>query len=101
MTNKLVFEPEEATISLADTVRWRNIGTVAHTVTAYEEKTPTEADYFASGGFRSEQAAQQNLNKGLIAPGEQFEHVFDVSAVYEYYCIPHESAEMIGSVHVR
>jgi plastocyanin len=101
MTDELVFEPGNVTISPADTVRWRNVSNVAHTVTAYERTLPKGADYFASGGFRSEQAAQQNLSDGLVAPGEQFEHVFDISGIYEYYCIPHESAGMIGSVHIR
>jgi plastocyanin len=101
MTDESSFEPKDVIISPADTVRWRNVSNVGHTVTAYEEKLPIRADYFASGGFRSEQVAQQNLSDGFIAPGEQFEHMFNVSGVYEYYCIPHEGAGMIGSVRVR
>ena len=101
MTDELVFEPEKATLSAGDTVRWRNAGEVEHTVTAYENKLPKEGEYFASGGFKSEEAAQKNLNAGLVAPGEEFEHTFEVSGVYEYYCIPHESAGMVGTVRVR
>jgi plastocyanin len=101
MTDELKFEPETVTISTGDTVQWRNDGNVAHIVTAYESELPNGADYFASGGFRSEQAARKNLSDGLVDPGEQFEHTFDTAGVCQYYCIPHESAGMTGSVQVE
>ena len=101
MTDELVFKPAKITISAGDTVRWRNVGNVEHTVTAYEDKLPKEGEYFASGGFKSEGAARKNLNGGLIPSNEQFMHTFDISGVYEYYCIPHESAGMVGTVQVE
>lgn len=101
MTDELVFDPETVRVSMGDTVRWRNVGEVEHTVTAYEGRLPDEGEYFASGGSESEEAAQKNLNDGLVAPGEQFEHTFDISGVYEYYCIPHESAGMVGTVKIK
>lgn len=101
MNDELVFEPETVTIPPGDTVRWRNVGEIEHTITAYENEVPKQEEYFAIGGFESEEAAQKHLHDGLVAPGERFEHTFDVSSLYEYYCIPHESAGMLGKVRVN
>jgi plastocyanin len=101
MTDELVFEPETVRISTGDTVQWRNAGSVKHTVTAREKELSKGAAYFASGGFESERAAQANLNDGLLAPAERYEHTFETPGTYAYYCIPHESAGMTGTAHVE
>lgn len=101
MTDNLVFEPETVTIIQGGTVTWENSGSVNHTVTAYEDDIPDDATYFASGGFDSEQAARQEISAGLLGPGETFEHTFKVTGTYDYYCIPHESSGMAGTVRVK
>lgn len=105
MTDELLFEPESASVAPGGTVVWENTGSVGHSVTGYEEEIPEEADYFASGGFDSEQAARDayaegDPESGDVAEGETFEHTFDTEGTYGYFCIPHESAGMVGTVEV-
>ncbi|MFB6299468.1 MAG: plastocyanin/azurin family copper-binding protein [Halobacteriales archaeon] len=101
MTDDLRFEPESVTVKPGGTVIWENIGSVGHTITAYADGIPDGAPYFASGGFDSEQAARQNVTEGLIGAGETFKHTFEQSGIYEYFCIPHESSGMTGSIQVK
>ena len=101
MTDSLLFRPETITVSVGDTVVWENVGTIGHSVTAYEEKIPEEASYFASGGFDSEDAARNSYPDGDIPGGEAYEHTFEVPGTYEYFCIPHEMSGMIGTVVVE
>lgn len=101
MTDGLVFDPDEMSIAPGDTVVWQNVGNVGHSVTAYEDQIPGEADYFASGGFDGEQAARGGYpSQGDIVGGESFEHTFEVEGEYEYFCIPHESVGMLGTITV-
>jgi plastocyanin len=100
MTDSLVFDPDQLTISPGDTVVWENVGSVGHSVTAYEDEIPEDAEYFASGGFDSEQAARNAYPEGDIPGGESFEHTFEVEGEYGYFCIPHESAGMVASLTV-
>jgi plastocyanin len=101
MTDGLVFDPDELTIAPGDTVVWETVGTVGHSVTAYEDEIPDDAEYFASGGFDSEQAARNAYPDGDVASGETFEHTFEVEGEYGYFCIPHESAGMVASLTVQ
>ena len=102
MTDELVFDPEEITIAPGDTVVWDNVGAVGHSVTAYEDGIPSDAEYFASGGFASEQAARDGYpGEGNILGGETYEYTFEVPGDYEYFCIPHEAVGMVGTVHVE
>lgn len=100
MTDQLVFDPDQLTIAPGDTVVWENVGSVGHSVTAYEDRIPGDAEYFASGGFDSEQAARNAYPEGDVAGGESFEHTFEVEGEYGYFCIPHESAGMVASLTV-
>ncbi|WP_336036874.1 plastocyanin/azurin family copper-binding protein [Halobacterium yunchengense] len=91
--------------SVGDTVVWANSGSRNHTVTAYDDGVPEGADYFASGGFEDEQAAREAWEKslgdgGILAPGETYEHTFEVAGDYYYFCVPHEDAGMLGKVVV-
>ena len=98
-----MFEPETITIAAGDTLVWTNETAEAHTVTAVEESLPEDATYFASGGFSSEEEAnvETNLAQGLLTEGETFEHEFPAAGTYRYYCIPHRSAGMTGTVIVE
>jgi len=98
------FEPNRIEVSVGETVVWRNTNSRAHTVTAYEAGIPDGADYFASGGYESEQAARDafygSFGGALDTRGE-YEHTFEVPGQYDYFCVPHESGGMVGSVIVR
>lgn len=106
MTDDLVYDPETVTVSVGETVVWENVGEVGHSVTAYEDGIPDDAEYFASGGFDSEQAAKDaysvgDPDSGDVPGGESYEHTFETAGTYEYFCIPHESAGMVGTVEVQ
>ncbi|MFB6121592.1 MAG: plastocyanin/azurin family copper-binding protein [Halobacteriaceae archaeon] len=96
------FEPSVYEVSVGDTVTWGNTSQRSHTVTAVGSQIPEGADYFASGGFDSQQAAEEGWQgqNGAIAVGETYSHTFEVAGEYQYLCIPHRAQGMIGKVIV-
>lgn len=100
MTNDLAYDPVDVAVDVGSTVTWRNTSDIVHTVTAYADRIPEDAEYFASGGFQSESAARTDMSEGLLAAGETYAHRFAVPGSYEYYCVPHEAAGMTGTVRV-
>jgi plastocyanin len=101
MTNANQFDPAELTVSVGETVTWKTVGTVAHSVTAYEDELPDGAAYFASGGFDSESAARGNYpSEGSVGADETYEHTFETAGEYSYFCIPHEGG-MQGTIVVE
>jgi plastocyanin len=92
------------TVQAGETVVWRNTSTHGHTVTAFADGQPDGAEYFASGGFETEEAARQGWRQGLegrIDAGETYEHTFEVPGEHDYFCIPHIAANMVGTVVVE
>ncbi len=100
MTDGLVFDPDDTTVAPGTTVVWENVGSIGHSVTAYEDEIPDEAEFFASGGFDGEQAARDAYPEGEVAGGETYEHTFEVEGTYGYFCIPHETAGMVAELTV-
>src|SRR6056297_313516 len=97
------FRPTTLEVSAGTTVTWLNTNKQGHSVTAYESGLPDGAEYFASGGFDSEQAARDawgNSSGGTLFEGQTFEHTFEVPGEYPYFCIPHEIGGMVGTVVV-
>ena len=96
------FEPDTIEVTVGETVVWGNSGSRGHTVTAYDQAIPEEASYFASGGYESEDAAREAWpsGDGNIAPGVTYSHTFEVPGTHAYFCIPHESRGMVGTVEV-
>lgn len=86
------FRPRGLRIQRGQTVRWVNqeAGNV-HTVTAYHPdngqplRIPDQAKAWDSG---------------YLMPGASFEITFDTPGVYDYFCIPHEHAGMVGRIVV-
>ena len=101
MTDDLTFDPETARVSPGTTITWKNSTDASHTVTAYDDEVPDGAAYFASGGADSEQTARESVGEGSIRPDEQYEHTFEQTGRYGYFCIPHERSEMVGTVVVE
>jgi plastocyanin len=95
------FDPEAITIKAGESVTWQNSSSEQHTVTADESSVPEGGSYFASGGATSEKAANDDLEPGLMDPGEEFEVTFDTPGTYAYYCILHRSDGMEGTVVVE
>lgn len=97
------FTPAEYEASVGETVVWKNTSSADHTVTALETAIPEDAAYFATGGYEDESTARDawdEHNGGGIGPRDTFEHTFEVPGTYDYICIPHVRADMIGSVVV-
>lgn len=80
----LRFDPETLEVPVGATVefRWESGG---HTVTV--ESQPEGADWTATG--------QETKSAGFTHT-----HTFDVEGRYDYICVPHEGAGMVGSVVV-
>jgi len=101
MTDSLVFDPEEITVQVGTEVVWENVGSVGHSVTAYEDEIPDGAEYWASGGFDDESSARSAYpSQGDVAGGESYSHTFETTGTHGYFCIPHESVGMVGEVVV-
>jgi plastocyanin len=103
MTDELAFDPPKVEVEAGTTLTFENVGSIGHTVTAYEDKIPDGATYFASGGYDSESAAVEAYNNeqgGNIPKGETYEVTLETTGTYEYYCVPHEMNGMVGEIKV-
>jgi len=99
----VAFEPEELAVQQGDTVAWEWGAGEPHSVSAYGDGIPEDADYWASGGFESEDAAREGWEegKGAVQSGQSYVYTFETTGTHEYFCIPHEAAGMVGSVTVE
>jgi plastocyanin len=95
------FEPASLTVQAGNPVEFTNDTSEAHTVTAYDDGLPRRANYFATGGARSEDEARSDIAAGLMQQGEKFELTLDVRGEYRYFCIPHEDDGMTGTIIVE
>lgn len=111
------FIPDEITVTVGDSVVWYNAGDSDHSVTAFADGIPSGATYFASGPANSESEARDLYwsggeesahdeerrvgENGAIKPGGWYSHTFQTPGTHQYFCIPHEEAEMDGSVTVQ
>lgn len=99
------YVPREYTATVGSTVVWKNTSSRGHTVTAVESRIPEAAEYFASGGFETEQRAREEWDTtgedGMMYTGETFEHTFEIPGRYDYVCLPHLESDMVGTVIVE
>lgn len=100
MTDGLVYDPDDVTVAPGTTVVWETVGSIPHTITGYDDGIPEGGEYFASGGFGSESAARNGYPRGELGSGEPYEHTFETLGTFEYFCIPHETVGMVGTVEV-
>lgn len=94
MTNSLKYVPEEVTIQAGQTVVWTNTSSMFHTVT----NDPALAQDRSHAQLPE---GAQPFNSGNIAPGDVFQHTFEVPGTYVYFCIPHEAMGMVGKIMVQ
>jgi len=78
----LVFDPDEVTISVGESVHFVNGMLPPHNV-IFEGRPDLGHESLA------------------ILPGEEFDIAFSESGDYTYWCAPHKGAGMIGTVHVN
>ena len=101
MTEGNGFSPSEVTVKAGENLEFRNDSGAAHSVTAYDDGEPEGAEYFSSGGFKDEVAARENVGASLVKPDDSFEITLDKPGTYRYFCIPHESEGMKGTITVE
>ncbi|HET8864848.1 MAG TPA: plastocyanin/azurin family copper-binding protein [Gracilimonas sp.] len=77
------FSPANIEVKVGTTVKWTNGSNVVHTVTS---GTNGEHD--------------DKFDSGNIAPGEEYSYQFTEIGEYPYFCIPHVSNGMTGTVTV-
>ncbi|WP_266076745.1 plastocyanin/azurin family copper-binding protein [Haladaptatus caseinilyticus] len=83
---ELVFEPAELQISPGTTVKWV---WESNTHNVVPESQPDGAGWKGSGS-----------ESETFDSGHTYEHTFDTEGSYEYFCAPHKSAGMTGSIQV-
>lgn len=90
--SRVWFDPGGLRVAPGTTVRWVLEANV-HSTTAYHP---------ANGGWASRiPAGAEPWDSGMLtAPGQTFELRLDVPGVYDYHCIPHEMAGMVGRIVV-
>lgn len=86
------FDPIGLLIEPGQTVSWV-LDSSVHTTTAYHPK---------NGGhsLRIPEAATPWDSGYLINPNEHFDVTFTIPGVYDYFCMPHEMAGMVGRIVV-
>lgn len=94
-----VFDPGELTVKVGESVTW-GFASAGHNVSCRaddsdEVRLPDDADAFASYG------PDEPPEGSLVPRGQTYEHTFEVAGQYDYVCIPHESLDMMGTVHVE
>ncbi len=93
LNDQLRFVPTEITIKAGDTVEWRNVGAIPHTVTGDPARAPSSKNIALPDGG-------QAFDSGWLTAGQSFRYTFSEPGVYRYVCLPHEQARMIGTVIV-
>ena len=86
------FDPIGLWVPRGRTVRWVLHHDV-HTTTAYHPNNDQHS-------LRIPEDAEPWDSGFLMQPGAHFDVTFTVEGVYDYYCLPHEAAGMVGRIIV-
>jgi plastocyanin len=90
--SRVWFDPLGVRIAPGTTVRWVLESNV-HSTTAYHPDNGSWAPRIPAGA--------EPWDSGILTePGQVFERRLDVPGVYDYHCIPHEMAGMVGRIVV-
>jgi plastocyanin len=89
MTGDKSFEPKTITVKPGDTVVWKNVSDMVHTVTDIPAQAITKGDAVLPPNAKE-------FDSGLIQPGKDYSYTFTVPGTYKYFCVPHETAGMVG-----
>jgi plastocyanin len=89
---KVGFDPIGIHIEPGQTVRWI-VQSNVHTTTAYHPRNDHHS-------LRIPERAEPWDSHYLVNPGSHFEVTLSVPGVYDYFCLPHEAAGMVGRIVV-
>jgi plastocyanin len=91
--SSVTFDPIGLLIRPGQRVRWVNDGNNVHTATAYHPLNGNHPLRIPAGA--------SPWNSGyLVNAADSYEVRLTVEGVYDYYCIPHEAAGMVGRIVV-
>lgn len=90
--SRVWFDPIGLFVEPGTTVRWV-VRESVHTTTAYHP----ENDHHP---LRIPETAAAWNSGFLLNPGDHFDVTLTVAGVYDYYCMPHEAAGMVGRIVV-
>lgn len=91
--SRVWFEPVGLLIRPGQTVRWTNKDAGnAHTSTAYHPDNERYSLRIPAGA--------DSWNSDYLLPDKSFSLVLSVPGVYDYFCVPHEHAGMVGRIVV-
>jgi plastocyanin len=91
MTSGFTFEPRQVHVKSGGVVEWRNMSTLAHSVTDDPQKDPK---------LTALPAGAASFDSGLIPAGQIFRQTFTVLGTYRYKCVVHDGQGMTGEVIV-
>ncbi len=86
------FDPIGLYVEPGTTIRWIARANV-HTTTAYHPRNDHHSLRIPAGAAPWDSGF-------LVHPGDHFEVTLTVPGVYDYYCMPHEAAGMVGRIVV-
>ena len=93
LTDANRYEPASITVPKGATVTWKNVSSVPHTITTDQSKAANMSDASVPSGA-------QPWDSGSVNGGQSYSHTFDVPGTYRYFCLPHESLGMVGTIVV-
>jgi plastocyanin len=88
------YDPASVTIAKGGTVTWNNGSTIQHSSTFDPSKAVNKADASLPSGVAP-------WDSGLIDPGKTATHTFTDAGTYKYFCVPHETLGMVGTIIVQ
>jgi plastocyanin len=87
------FDPIGLHVKPGQTIRWINLDSGnSHTVTAYHPNNFERPVRIPEGA--------QPWNSDYLLPNESFAVTLTVEGVYDFFCVPHEHAGMVGRIIV-
>lgn len=90
--SRVWFDPVGVFVEPGTTIRWIARENV-HTATAYH---PTNGRH----SLRIPEGAKPWDSGFLVNPGDRFDVLLTVAGVYDFFCMPHEAAGMVGRIVV-
>jgi plastocyanin len=97
--NRNVFDPDEVTVSVGDTVVWE-FESAGHNVVAWPDGPDQVSIPEGADGFGSVEEGG-NYFTTLVEQGDTYEHTFETAGEYTYVCGPHAGVGMVGTVVVE
>jgi plastocyanin len=89
----LKFSPASVCLKVGGTITWKNTGDISHSITDDAADAAVASDALLPPGAKS-------WNHDPLAGGASWSLKFTVAGKYKYFCIPHETLGMLGSITV-